>query len=89
MKWRVSNRAHVAVSECGNYEVRLSTDRKRGDFYNAWHVPSRKHIAASHHKKEVLAAVGEHAAKTTPPSTSAHIAQASAECSGNAAGGST
>ena len=50
----------VAVSECGNYELRKSTLETRGDFYNAWHMPSGKHIGASHQKKEAVMACIAH-----------------------------
>lgn len=63
MKWRLSSRANVAVSDCGKYEVRRSHDQTRGDFYNAWYLPANKHIEASHHKKDVREGCERHAAK--------------------------
>lgn len=71
MKWRANLARSIAVSDCGRYEVRLSTDRHRGDFYNAWFLPTNKHIEASHKKKIVVAACIAHAAKLGAKAVSA------------------
>jgi hypothetical protein len=64
MKWRANQARTIATSECGNYELKLSTDPERGDFYNAWHVPSGKHVGADHEKKRVVAACEAHAQRS-------------------------
>jgi hypothetical protein len=60
VKWR-SNGFCVALSDCGDYEVRMAEHVSRGRFYNAWHLPTGKHIGASHKKAEVVAACERHA----------------------------
>lgn len=60
MKWTANQTRTIATSECGRYEIRLSTDQIRGDFYNAWFLPANKHVGASHHKRDVLDAVESH-----------------------------
>lgn len=87
MKWRISNRAYVAISDCNTYEIRRSHEKTRGYFYNAWHVPTDKHVAASHDKAEILERVKAHADRISPPSTSARLEKSSAECCGDTAGG--
>ena len=62
MKW-ASSGFNVAISDCGEYEVRKSTDPIRGEFYNAWHLPTGKHIAADHKKAVVIAACVAHKAR--------------------------
>jgi len=63
MKWR--RHGNVATTDCGCYEMRVSIDAQRRQYFNAWHIPSGKHIAAGHKNKDVAAACDAHAAKTT------------------------
>jgi hypothetical protein len=51
----------LAISECGNYEIRMSLTKEGGkEFCNAWHVPTDKHIEASFDREAVKAACIRH-----------------------------
>lgn len=66
MKWRKSGE-YIAVSDCGTYEVRKSVDKFRGEFFNAWHLPTGKHVEASHQRRIVAEACRMHAAAHVVP----------------------
>lgn len=53
-----------AISECGEYERRSTyyVDLKK-DFFNCWHIPSGKHVAAGFSAKEISERCDEHKAK--------------------------
>lgn len=53
----------MAVSACGNYEIRLSATATGKTFYNAWHTPTDKHVDAGFLKTNVKAACQAHADK--------------------------
>lgn len=61
MDFRVKVGTRVAISNCGQYEIRMSTHRKHGSFYNAWHVPSGAHVGAGYKKADVKRACEDHA----------------------------
>lgn len=61
MNFRRLNRDR-ALSECGNYELRAAKS-EHGAFYNAWHLPTDKHIDASYSSELVKRSCREHAAK--------------------------
>lgn len=65
MKWSKKTQ-RLAVSDCGNYEIRISQDAERGTFFNAWHLPTGKHISASHDKEFVKGVCETHAARALP-----------------------
>lgn len=53
----------VAVSECGQYEIRMARTVDGRVFHNAWHVPTEKHIEASFDRAVVKRACEAHAKK--------------------------
>jgi hypothetical protein len=60
MNWRNTSRG-TAESDCGRYQIHTSRS-ERGDFHNAWYVPTNKHVSADHDKALVKAACEAHAA---------------------------
>lgn len=62
MNFRRLNRTH-ALSDCGNYEIRIARGAEGRPFHNAWHIPSGKHIDASYDREHVKRACREHAEK--------------------------
>jgi hypothetical protein len=64
MKWKKLSSV-TAISECGRYEVRIARLSTGKPFYNAWHIPTNKHIEASFDKAIVKAACEAHAEKVS------------------------
>ena len=62
MNWHITSRASE-TSDCGCYEIKHSRDPHRGDFYNAWHVPTGKHVDADRQREVVRKSCERHAAK--------------------------
>lgn len=44
---------NLAISECGNYEIRIAYTATGKAFHNAWHVPTGKHIDAGYDREAV------------------------------------
>lgn len=53
-----------AISECGQYSRKLSRDPRSGaPYFNCWHIPSGKHVAAGFSAKEISDRCDEHKAR--------------------------
>lgn len=50
----------LAVSQCGEYEIRIAHTADGKAFHNAWHLPTEKHIDASYDRETVKAACVRH-----------------------------